>query len=90
MSQFPNFIGVRVGDATNTLIKQAKKQFGVSGMALGRMALDDFMPRYMATSSRGIDAKLMAQIAESIRVNPKLSEVYRKTAKDGIRRGKAA
>jgi hypothetical protein len=70
--QYPHQAAGKVGDAVREQMTAAIQRFGVTDGALVRMALEDFLPRYLAAQGRGGDTDLIAQIGEALKRNPAL------------------
>jgi hypothetical protein len=91
MSTFPRQIAGRVTAETGALIDEAEQRFGVTEGALVRMAVEDYLPRFLANQGRPQHAELFAKLAQAIDERPELlNEVTALTRKAVRRRGVAA
>jgi hypothetical protein len=72
MSSFPVQVAGRVTQETGNQIAEAIGQFGVTEGALVRMALEDYMPRYLANQGKPQHAELFAKLAQALDENPRL------------------
>lgn len=59
----PHLAAGKISQATQDMMDQAKDRFGVKGGALVRMALEDFMPRYL---SQGQGEEFAAKVAKAV------------------------
>lgn len=80
----------KIKTATLTLIDQARERFGVTASALVRMALEDYVPRYLAGQGKPQHAELFAKLADALDAKPELEAELHQIARKGVRRRRAA
>lgn len=83
-------VGGRVSLETGVLIDEAEEKFGVTEGALVRMAMDDYMPRYLSNQGRPQYGELFTQLAQAIDEKPELLTELQKLARKSTRRQRAA
>ncbi len=70
-SEYPHPVGGRIADSTNQLLQDAKRSGATEG-ALVRMALEDYLPRYIAGRVGSEQAEVVEKVREAIRRRPSL------------------
>jgi hypothetical protein len=90
MADFPKLAAGRVSLETAALIAKAEMAFGVTEGALVRMALEDYMPRYLAHQGKPQFAQLFARLATALGEKPELEAELSALAKKSIRRSRTA
>ena len=83
--QFPHQAAGKVNDAIREQMTAANQRFGVTDGALVRMALEDFLPRYMAAQGRTEHIELLAQLEAALRRTPALKEELEKVIRASMR-----
>jgi hypothetical protein len=89
-ADYPKLAAGRVSKETADLIQQAEETFGVTEGALVRMALDDYMPRYLANQGKPQHAELFAKLSVALDARPELEKELSQLAKNSIRRSRTA
>lgn len=90
MPEYPKQIGGRITAETALMVEKAEADFGVTEGALVRMALEDYMPRYLANQGKPQHAELFAQLATALDERPEIETELKQLAKKSIRRARTA
>jgi hypothetical protein len=75
MADFPRVVGGRITNETGELIDHAETRFGVTEGALVRMALEDFLPRFIA--NRGSETEEHVQLVACLSAEMKKDESFK-------------
>lgn len=83
--QYPHQAAGKVNDAIRELMNAANQRFGVTDGALVRMALEDYLPRYLAAQGRPEHIELFAQLEAALKRNPALKDELEKLTRAALR-----
>lgn len=67
------------------MMNQANERFGVTDGALVRMALESFLPGYLAAQGRSEHMAFFAQVGEGLKKDPSLKPEIEKLLRTAVR-----
>lgn len=88
--KFPHPVSGKITDETKKQIKSAEDRFGVTEGALVRMALESFMPGYLAAQGRPENVEFIEKVSAAVDAKPELKIEIEKLALRALRTRKAA
>lgn len=71
-TEFPALAAGKIRQHTRDEMMEAQRRFGATPGALTRMALEDFMPRYLAAAGRTQHLDFLAALAADLAAQPDL------------------
>lgn len=83
-------VNTAVDEATAAALEQIERDFGPKPPAIVRLALADFLPRYLAGQGRTESIDLFAQIGEALKRNPALKGEIEALIRKGLRNQRRA
>lgn len=83
-------INTLVDDETAQKLSEIERDFGPKPPAIVRLALADFLPRYMAAQGRTEHIELFAQLGAELKRNPALKEELEKLTRTAMRSARKA
>lgn len=91
-TEYPIVVAGRINPAVRSQLDEANERFGVTDGALVRMALERFMPGYLAAQGRTEYLDLFAALGAALTRNPALKPELERLTRSGLRnvRGHAA
>lgn len=72
LSDFPAQAAGKIRQKTKDQITEAQQRFGATPGAIVRMALEDFMPRYLAAAGRSDHMDFLVSLAADLAAAPEL------------------
>jgi len=70
--QFPEMAGGKITSVTKQQIRAANEKFGATESAIVRMALESFLPGYLAAQGRPENVEFFAQVSAALNESPTL------------------
>lgn len=83
-------VNTLVDEETAKTLEQIERDFGPKPPAVVRLALADFLPRYLAAQGRTENVDLFAQIGEALKRNPALKGEIEALIRKGLRNQRRA
>ena len=87
---FPHQAGGKITTETRQKMNEAIERFGVTDGALVRMALEDYLPRYLAAQGQNEHVELFSKIGAALKARPDLAGDLDQLIKRGLRAGRKA
>ena len=87
---YPYQAAGKVNDLIRAQMTEANRRFGVTDGALVRMALEAFLPGYLAAQGRPENVEFLAKVSSALENKPELKEEIERVVRVGLRKGKAA
>jgi hypothetical protein len=88
--EYPHPISGKIGSTLLEQIEAANLRFGVTPGALVRMALESFLPAYLAAQGRQEHIELFAKVTAAIEVRPEVKPEIERIARQAMRKARAA
>jgi hypothetical protein len=83
---YPHPISGKVDDSVRELMDNAIARFGATDSALIRMALESWLPGYIAAHARTEHLELFAKVGAAIRQRPELATEIEKLTRSTLRK----
>ena len=89
-TQYPHQTAGKVTDAIREKMTEANTRFGVTDGALVRMALEAFLPSYLAAAGRADNIEFLATVGAAVEANPEIKADLEKYLKTRVRKTRTA
>lgn len=89
-TRYPHHAAGKVTAEIRAQMDEANRRFGVTDGALVRMALEDYLPRYLAAQGQTANLDLLAKVGAAVKSRPDLAPEIHTLIKRSIRAGRKA